>query len=225
MGVIEIPKPSSGKRKKTAIQVAKNIDEANQIASNYGLAKNVNFTGLDVQAANDFIEGLKKTKDEFPDSFNLNFVGSLKEYNKYFKEKCSAAGYKAKLLKINDATAAYVTFDLNGVQYKSIVLSNKELNSKNYHFSLEKKKLAGSLYLWHPVGCGNFKATADHEIGHAIDGKFKISEKSQVIKDLYKKYYEPTSSKFSINPKMSNVLSGYANTSIKEFVAEAWSEF
>ncbi|MBR1486317.1 MAG: hypothetical protein IJ597_03580 [Synergistaceae bacterium] len=212
---------SSGRRKKTAIQVAKTIIEANQIASNYGLAEYVEFEGLDIKAANDIIESLKKTKDEFPDSFNLNFVGSFEGFNKHYQGK-------TYLTDVDDVSAVYATVYLNGVKHKAILLSDKHFNSKNYHSTLKNKEaMCDSSFTFYPVGCGTVKATVDHEMGHAIDDKFKISEKSQFIKNLYSKYYKPTHSKkhMAINVKMANVLSGYANTNIEEFVAEAWSEY
>ena len=213
-----MPKPSSGRRKKAAFQFgqAKTLEEANRLAVQYGLAEKADFRELDIRAANEIIETLKKTKDEFPNAFDkLEFLGGSTEYNRYKKELGASLGVRFENVKMGDATASYVTYYLDGKYYHSIIFNSKDYNSKNYssHFEVYKKNVKER---WHPVGCNTIKSTADHEIAHAIDRKFNISSRNRVIMNLYNQHH---------GSRMTSALSTYADTNIEEFIAEAWSEY
>ena len=84
-----MPKPSSGrKRKGVEIPFANSIKEANQLAVQYGLAEKANFAGLDILAANEMIQYLNLTRNDFPDAFDkLEFMGSIKAFRKEFRNK------------------------------------------------------------------------------------------------------------------------------------------
>ena len=224
-----MPKPSSGRRKKVAVvqfEKAKTIEEANKLAVQYGLAENADFRELDIRAANEIIETLKKTKDEMPNAFDkLDFLGGNIEYERYKKELGASLGIRFKKTEMGDASGAVASYYLNGKYHRSMIYNSKVFNPKNYPSSFELRKNFNEIYSWHPVGCNTLKSTADHEIGHLIDKKFSISEHSQVIRNLYDKYYVKTTTSSPINPKMARVLSSYANTNIREFIAEAWSEY
>ncbi len=67
---------------------------------------------------------------------------------------------------------------------------------------------------YHPDGVYGEIGTTVHELGHAVDNMLAIDEIEE-IKELYKDNSE----------NMEELLSKYAQKSISEFIAEAWSEY
>ena len=67
-----------------------------------------------------------------------------------------------------------------------------------------------------PIGCDTPRATADHELGHEIDKLLNASEDDEINR-LY--------SDFMGCDSPQDQLSGYAETNVKEFIAEAYSEY
>ena len=68
---------------------------------------------------------------------------------------------------------------------------------------------------FHPQGCASRKATVDHELGHALDTSYGISN-SKEFSDIYNKYSKDD---------ISGGLSQYGSSNRKEFLAEAWAEY
>ena len=68
---------------------------------------------------------------------------------------------------------------------------------------------------WHPQGCDTIKSIFDHEIGHQLDYALNLRNNKHMI-NLYNSI-----SKFN----KSVGLSMYSNYSIKEFIAEGWTEY
>ena len=69
-----------------------------------------------------------------------------------------------------------------------------------------------------PVGCGNVKATIDHELGHQIANKLNACNDTEIVEK-----YNRFSGLSDI--EQANTLSTYAAKNIGEFVAECWSEY
>ncbi len=67
---------------------------------------------------------------------------------------------------------------------------------------------------FHPKDSGGIEGTINHELGHVIDNILGVNRDKR-IKYMYKQ---------NLN-NMSKYLSEYAETNIKEFIAEAWAEY
>lgn len=67
-----------------------------------------------------------------------------------------------------------------------------------------------------PVGCDTSRATVDHELGHEID-KLVNARNDDYIKELYNDMVK--------NGNARDNLSAYSETSVKEFIAEAYAEY
>ena len=71
------------------IPVAKTIEEANSIAVKYGVAKYADFSGLDVQAANELISAVLKNKEIFPELPIFDCTGGSQCYiDREFEARC-----------------------------------------------------------------------------------------------------------------------------------------
>lgn len=71
---------------------------------------------------------------------------------------------------------------------------------------------------FHPEGCDTVKSVFDHELGHRIDELLHVSQQLG-SKDWYQEAIVLGAGYIKDN------LSKYAMTNLKEFVAEAWSEY
>lgn len=71
---------------------------------------------------------------------------------------------------------------------------------------------------YHPIGCENLKAIVDHEVGHGLDKVLKLKENRQ-IKEAYEEFMRMS------DEEKGQILSIYAKKNIKEFIAEAYSEY
>lgn len=69
---------------------------------------------------------------------------------------------------------------------------------------------------YHPVGCNTIKSVIDHEFGHQLDDLLNLSAHSSSISQLYNA---------ALQAGIKGEVSGYAGTSIQEFIAECWAEF
>ncbi|GHT99969.1 hypothetical protein AGMMS49960_06810 [Betaproteobacteria bacterium] len=68
---------------------------------------------------------------------------------------------------------------------------------------------------WHPVGTGNIKAIADHELGHQLDALLGLQADADVVK-LYNE---------TMKQGVGDQVSLFAGENINEFIAECWAEF
>ena len=145
-----MPKPSSGRKLKviampnptlTGMPMAKTTAEANKLAVQYGLAQEADFKGIDIRAANEMLQQLKKTQDEFPGLLQLTFIGSHIGLNKRERELINSMGYKMRRYRIeSDTLAQNLTVTINGHERKSIVLNSNLFSKKNYDSTLEKMR-------------------------------------------------------------------------------------
>ena len=206
---------------------------------NNGYVKNADFSDFDPHVAYDFAKSVVDAKKDFPD-LDVNYLGSI--------------GHQVKGLHDTVETAQFDFYKQNGIdeglaqqmakQYADDFISNSKLDDTEgtYAWSLragnpsldkydgvavnndyakdytkfKSEKQADEIARWAPVGCGSPKAVADHELGHEIDNLLGAS-KDSVINDLY--------SSMMKDDKAESVLSGYSKKNVKEFIAEAYSEY
>ncbi len=226
--------------KQLNIPQAKTIREANEIAVQYGLAENANFKGLDVGAANELIIGVARAKEMFPELEMFAFVGSLQEHYALEKELEIQRIWdeeQERLRRLNpgvsddDLLAALkrrirkrsapqnnlaMAFSRN--KLKGISLNANKFSPQTLAFT-QKRLLPRSVESnFHPSGCDTIKSVIDHEMGHQIDYLLDASHDPQ-IQALY------NALTMQGKEAMCKALSYYANENIREFIAEAWSEY
>ncbi len=210
---------------------AKTIKEANEHVVKQGIAKNANFGKLNIEAANEIIEGIKRAKDLFPELPIFDFVGSCQEHNRFIYElRCQKAFniIKAKfpnssdeeILKVVKAKykKAKVKGDFWAFSYKEKGIRGIDLNEKFFSSKGIKEIHSSILHSvdvkFHPTGCITIKSIIDHEMGHQIDNLLSARD-DLIIKKLYNNNHND----------MKDLLSKYAQKNIGEFIAEAWSEY
>jgi len=236
-------KKSSGENSKedneeTEVKTPK---DAEKRALSLGITKNVDFSGLDVKAANELIDGISRTREIFPDLPVFDFVGNCQSHNNF--------DYAVQVTRKFQNNADYWRQKYKGKSDEQIIEIMKNLNlpdikkekvSKNtYAFAIWRENSKGislnkSLFSpkkisetidsiikdekgkWNPIGCNTIKSIVDHEMGHQIDYLIKARQDTKII-EMFNKY--------QAKGNMKNVLSDYANTDVKEFIAEAWAEY
>lgn len=97
------------------------------------------------------------------------------------------------------------------------------------HFDQEEQNREVGIN-FHPEGCTSQKSIVDHEIGHALDKTYGISHYDAYAKELGDKNWEAKAEfntlwKESKKGDMGSLLSKYAASDKKEFLAEGWSEY
>jgi len=191
----------------------------------------VDFTGVSPEVANRMTESL---------AYHLNLVPKMKDKIQYFGtiERQLEMDYEHRLkvainslvdsgvdrnlaekfakTKVQKAVSRVYAHSMNATATKGNftgvgVGTKYGGDPKKFKAALSKDVAAK----WHPMKCDTTKACFDHEFGHVIDDIYGISYNPN-IKKLYNSLSEE---------KMKSSLSGYANTNINEFIAEAWSEY
>ncbi|MDR0979499.1 MAG: minor capsid protein [Lachnospiraceae bacterium] len=233
----------SDKIKNTFIE-AKTIEEANMYAKEILHIQMADYKGLDVKVANEWNKGLTNTFKEFPElQSRFGFVGESHERRKLLEndlhkvildrnkslysaftdeqlEKITKNEVKEYLPKLNKNVMAtsYFKSDIGDeiervhAKYNGITLNYD--NAKNYSDAVELMKKAEDIK-YHPAGTASIKAVFDHEIAHQIDNMLNLSNKNDLLA-LY------------ANIKKEGItdnLSTYAGSNIKEFIAEGWAEY
>lgn len=174
------------------------------------------------------VETLEDTFKEYPDLKNyIRNVGSshraLAKDRTYFMEAYAKAkgrklmeGEKMQVISVfekvrlpNNAPAGYykVGGSSIGVSITGIMVDASLFNSDRYITIIKSGMDAG----YTTKGDNIAKTVIDHEIGHAITNMLDLKNNTQIIK-----YY---------NQGEANKISRYAQSSISEFIAEAWAEF
>ncbi|MCX7745794.1 MAG: hypothetical protein N2645_02735 [Clostridia bacterium] len=210
--------------------------DAENFALINNLADNINYNGLDPRVAHEWNTAISDTLQQFPElRNNLHFIGSAQERNNFIRQSLE-----------NDLKDAYMKANPNKswtelepyVQEKiQQIMSQLDIGPGTIAQSLEHNKFGGitvnndygSNYdkfkkvkendvkkNWKPIGCDTIKATVDHELGHQLDNMLNISNDAEITK-LY--------NLMKNNNSFEENLSGYSATSVKEFVAEGWSEY
>ena len=201
----------------TSIPEAKTIAEANQIAVQLGLAKNVDFTGLDISVANEMIAEMQATRELFSGLGELEILGN----------SMSVENHMLGRLRNYDAFGVYYPREEWG---KSGLQLNLELFSPSVLPNTLRERQQRIKNLINPLGCGTAKGTISHEIAHWMDDSLGLHKDTRIVQ-LFQKYHGDDSffrrkgEWLFGNRKMAERLSAVANTNIGEFIAEAWSEY
>jgi len=207
-----------------------------------GFTAFADFGSLDYRVAEVFCATIAETKQMFPD-LDLRYVGSAQARNDAVSRQiCNMylQGLRASNPGASDADLlphAKQLVDNDMMQFafddsmiaQSIVMDSSspyanfsgitinEYFGHDYDFFCRKKQEdvdAG----WKPYNCGTPKATVDHELGHHIAALVGASNDPD-IRDMYNNFVKLDTS------QRAQILSGYAATSIDEFLAESWSEY
>jgi hypothetical protein len=130
--------------------------------------------------------------------------------------------------KILNSNGSNTEIGEKGVGFKSVFAVARRVNihSGDFHFVLtseaptvpklfKEEKQHDEEERWAPVGCDTPKAVTDHEMGHEIDKLLDASSDVE-IQRMYAQMMEG-------NPEEQ--LSGYSAENVKEFIAEAYSEY
>lgn len=203
---------------------AKTIAEANQLAVSLGLANHADFNGLDISVANEAIQELAATKAllQISDSDSLEFIGSIANLNSQYR-------FRLRHGRVNAFCSRFIG---NGGRFVSAISFNEKKMSPRNINNMLKEKAENVSARWYPLGTGILLGTVSHEIGHYLDNLYGIRNDAKINtlfrghKGRYRMEYEylPNGG-YRFTSKMSQALSEYANANIKEFIAEAWSEY
>ena len=222
------------------IPQAKTIREANEIAVKYGLAESANFKGLDVSAANELIIGVARAKEMFPELETFAFVVSLQEHyalekeleiqriwreeqdrlrrlNPGISDEELLAALKRRIRK-RSAPQDNLAMAFSRKELKGISLNANKFSPQAVGATQKTGLPYGVESKFHPIGCDTVKSVIDHEMGHQIDYLLDASNDP---------YIQALHNALTMQGKaaMCEALSKYANENIREFIAEAWSEY
>ncbi|MBQ8318101.1 MAG: hypothetical protein IJX85_07160 [Lachnospiraceae bacterium] len=225
-------------------KLAKKEALANELKNELGV-ENVDFSDFDVVVAENVRDSFRDAKKDFPD-LSVKYVGSDEKQEaglRYALEKAERerleytmggvfseqeldmlaresafqmiAGTKMGRAGAK-AMASSTSIHSNSSELKSFegITIRDDLVEDGKFFDNEKS--ASGITRWSPVGCDTAKATIDHELGHEID-KLVGGSDDAVIKQLY--------GDMVLRKAGREELSGYSETNVKEFIAEAYSEY
>ena len=204
-----------------------------------GYVKNADFSDFDPHVAYDLATSVVDAKKDFPD-LEVNYLGSIGHQVEglhdtveaaqfdFYKQNGFDEGLAQQMAKqyADDFISNSKLDDTEGTYAWSLRTGNPSLDkfdgvavnndyAKDYA-KFRSEKQADEIARWAPVGCGSPKAVADHELGHEIDNLLGAST-DHIINNLY--------SDMIRDNKAESVLSGYSKTNVKEFIAEAYSEY
>jgi len=221
---------------------AKTIKKAEEYAMSLGLE--ASYKGVELEMANAMNESFKRGLEFCPSiKDRMRMVGSGQERNKVFKQALTdyylnnstslqnarALGYSDKQIeslakkwasksvgKVGSNVLAFASdTTITGIE-EIKRFSGIFVNNKYADYALMTKEAEKSVKAkFHPVGTNSVKATFDHEVGHQLDYALGLNKHPDIVK-LYR-----SMSKAEIKENLSD----YANTNIKEFIAEAYSEY
>lgn len=219
---------------------AETIEEANAFAQSLGIAKHVDYLGVDLDVANEFNKRLVWYRDNVkPELLNMEYFGTdsgrvkfrLKRHDEWAKtalkdksiwpvgftlkqKKAFLKAQRDKILLHDElparAMAGYNVFD------EAIIFKEGCFFSKDRILEIARCD-KGFVIVGDNEG---ITATLDHEIGHALDfrSKPRISSDS-VVRQEWESF------KGSKIPEARKNLSEYALDNQEEFIAESWAEF
>ena len=243
-----LPEIFSGKKSDDSIDLGH--DEVDDKAREYnrtlkefcesnGYVKNADFSDFDPHVAFDLVTSVVDAKKDFPD-LEVNYLGSIGHQVEGLHDTVAAVqfdfykqnGFDEKLAqqmakkyaddfisnsKLDDTEGTYAwslrTCNPSLDKYDGVAVNNDY--AQNYA-KFKSEKQADEIAKWAPIGCGSPKAVVDHELGHEIDNLLGASN-DHIINDLY--------SGMMRDNKAETALSGYSKTNVKEFIAEAYSEY
>ena len=212
------------------------------------LVQTVDFHDFDPDVAVSMTDALADAKKDFP-NLNVNYVGSIDSQVKGIHDTV-AQSYENELRQLNGNDFSDEEYRAAAKTYADNYIKRVGLNNSNNVFAWSLKipseydPTGGGLSKYNgvavnncfagdnklfteckinevatkhkPIGCDTPRATADHELGHEIDKLLNASSDKQ-INDMYNKMLSEGNAK--------NTLSTYSATNVKEFIAEAYSEY
>ena len=207
-----------------------------------GAVKNADLRDFDPEFSKSFNDAVTDAKKDFPD-LEINYCGTIqnqvegirqaisndyeqalraKNGDKFTDEQYRHAAdvYADNIIKKNglDNTDSAFAWSLNIpnsklAKYNGIAV-NEKFASDNAFFNEQKVREVQTKHK--PIGCDTSKATVDHELGHEID-RLVDANKDSYINNLYNEMIS--------NGNAKDTLSTYSATNVKEFIAEAYSEY
>lgn len=220
--------------------------DINEKVSNYleksGVVRNADLRGFDCDFSLELQKAFDDAKADFPD-LEISYCGTIQNQVEGIRNRI-AEKYEAKLKELNGDNysedyykkiasdyadriiSKYGLEDTDGVfawsmhlpektyeKYNGIGI-NEIYSSDNDLFS--EVKIEEVCAKHKPIGCDTPRATVDHELGHEIDKLVGASDDEYIV-SLYEEMME--------NGNAKEVLSDYSQTSVSEFIAEAYSEY
>jgi len=206
---------------------AKSVKEAADYCRSLGVQPYYN--GLSLETCNALNESLTVTFENFPKTREKVIVcGNAQDINRakkaaiteyivngnfgYFRTEASkkewVKGQASRIVgRVGGRSLAFVQYGARTVQCAEVEkrFNGVYINSNQQDITASMEYGVGTKF--HPKGCGSVKAVMDHEMGHLIHntyGGLKVNMKDKTIKDE---------------------LSEYGASDVKEYHAEAWSEF
>ena len=219
------------------IQAYKN--KLKEFCESNGYAETVDFSDIDHHVAYDLVKSVADAKKDFPE-LKVNYLGSIDHQVKGIRDSIQQKSYefyvnsgledevasklaeqyadnwiKESKLDKTDGTYAWSLTSGNSFLEKYDGVAVNTHYAKDYAY-FKSQKAYDEKTKWAPIGCGSPKAVTDHELGHEIDKLLGASE-DETIKKMYSDMMEKS--------KAEDVLSGYSAKNVKEFIAEAYSEY
>lgn len=209
---------------------AKTAKAAAEWAVQNNLADFADYNGIKPEVANAWNKSLFDHLQEFPElRVNQKFVGTcqgqfarwreiridrhiqaLRAANPQLPPDFDFRPHAERAVKLPKVTEKYAhswaDADVSGVAVNKKYGADVDLFK-----SLLKRDAAAQ---WHPIGADTIRSVVDHELGHQLDNLLGLHVDTEVIQ-AYK------SAKLQ---GIQNEVSGYADTNIKEFIAECWAE-
>jgi len=212
---------------------AKTVEEAEKWLVNNDVVDVADFGKIkDVDVVNQWSKALFDGINEFPElRKNQLFTGSCQaQYTRWHKEKTE--WYVQEYVKVGRSSSDGEFWAKRKIKKPKVTerwahssqrewVSGIAVNEKYTATAKGIDDLNISLKhsvdtAFHPPGCDTLKSIVDHEIGHQIDDLLLL-HKDQEVLDLFKSLRNQRT--------IESEVSGYANENIREFIAEAWSEF
>ena len=167
-------------------------------------AENIDFSNLDSHIGDEVMNAIELTHAIFPHFPKLNIVGSYSGYKNLTKAR------RQMIVGV-----MCVIFENDG-RY-DILINDKTFSHQTV--AAVFSRINEQAPLFNPQGCRSISGCAFHEIGHILDKLVAVS-KDKIIRRIFRQFHNKQDSSV-----MANALSGYANTTTSEFIAEAWSEY
>lgn len=231
--------------KKVEFKLAKTIDEANIYAKDVLSLNHADYTGLHIDIANSWNEGLADNFSRFPAlKSKINFVGESHQRNTHLKPVVQEYIID-ELGKINPGVNTELLNKYADIQVRKI-MSNMKVPTNSYASSWSPrqepyKQFAGITFnrvqgenidkllrnlksdverKFHPIGCDSVKAVLDHEIGHQLDKMLNLSNLDSIKNIFNTKTFKEITNELSTYSWKNDNPNKYG-----EFIAEAWSEY
>jgi len=197
------------------------------------LADAASFKGCDLKVVQEWSGALSSMIAEFPEARGMmQFFGTCQERTRKWAAVIEEQAY-AKLIAAGideptarktaaqwgkEAAAKWRTHERTIAEFcvadgiSGIAVNEKYAKSFELFQRTRERDVAVG---WKPLGTGTPAGTLEHEMGHLLDHVYGLSDSAEL------QSYRRTLTRQEIETG----LSGYANDNVKDFVAEAWSEY